>query len=628
MFELFESTIYDFGDFRLDVRSHRLIRRESGEIVALPNKAFEVLRVLVQHAGRSISKDELFEEVWKDSIVEESNLSQTIFLLRKALGDDTKQPSFILTVPGRGYQFIAPVSRRNEDDSILDESELSGVDLPAQVTRQPTQARSRVLWLVVPILLLATVGAYQFFRPAGSAGKIRSIAILPFDDLGAEPADRYLGIGLADTLVNKFGKMKSISVRPTRTVLKYADSANEPASIGRELQVDAVLDGRIQKAGGRIRVSMQLVRTADGAMLWTGSFDAQFTNFFLVQDSIGQKVLNALAIQLDDKELRRFESRGTENEAAYQEYLVGRYYWNRRSANDLDTAIAHFRRAVELDDRFGLAHAGLAEAYAIYPFYAVVADKEALPKARAAATRALELDGELSEAFTVLAYVQSQHDFDWKGAESSYRRSIELNPNHATTRQWYGEFLAFQARYDESLDQMSRAIALDPTSQSTNTAPALAYNASRQFEKSLETVDKVLQLDPTFQIARHYKSRALYFSGRVDEGIAEAERLVADSGGSVHFKADLGFMYGHSGRREQAERTMKELNEAARTRHVSPYYFALVHISLGEKARAFELLRQAVAERDNNVIVMNVGLNFDPIRSDPAFQEILRSANF
>lgn len=628
MFELFESTIYDFGDFRLDVRSHRLIRRESGEIVALPNKAFEVLRVLLQNAGREIAKDEIFDAVWKDSIVEESNLSQTIFLLRKALGDDPKEPNFILTVPGRGYQFIASVVAQNEDDSILDESELSGVEVPASAEQPRHRRKPRLAWLAIPVLLFATVGAYQFFRPVGPTGKIRSIAILPFDDLGAEPADRYLGIGLADTLVNKFGKMKSISVRPTRTVLKYADSADEPANIGRELQVDAVLDGRIQKAGGRIRVNMQLVRTADNAMLWTGSFDDQFTNFFVVQDSISQKVLQALAIQLDEKELRRFEARGTENDAAYQEYLVGRYYWNRRSANDLDEALDHFRRAVELDDRFALAHAGLAETYAIYPFYAVVADKEALPKARAAATRALELDGELSEALTVLAYVQSQHDFDWKGAESSYRRSIELNPNHATTRQWYGEFLAFQARYDESLEQMRKAIEIDPTSQSTNTAPALAYNASRQFEKSLETVDKVLQVDPAFQIARHYKSRALYFSGRVDEGIAEAERLVADSGGSVHFKADLGFMYGHSGRREQAERTLIELNEAAKTRLVSPYYFALVHISLGERERAFELLRRAVGEHDNNVIVMNVGLNFDPIRSDPEFQEILRSVNF
>ncbi|QYO66551.1 tetratricopeptide repeat protein [Leptolyngbya sp. 7M] len=251
-----------------------------------------------------------------------------------------------------------------------------------------------------------------------------------------------------------------------------------------------------------------------------------------------------------------------------------------------------------------------------------------MPKARIAATRALEIDGELAEAHTVLAYVQAQYDFDWKAAESSYLRAIELNPNHANTRQWYGEFLVFQARYDESLVQMQKAIELDPTSLSAHTAPALAYNASRQFTRALETTDKVLQMDANFLIARHYRARALFFSGDRKAGLAESQRVVEDSNGIIHFKADLGFFHGMVGNVEAARQILSELTETAKQKHVSPYHIALVHIGLGEKEKAFELLEKAVSEHDNNVIVMNVGLNFDVVRDDPRFVKILRSANF
>ena len=294
----------------------------------------------------------------------------------------------------------------------------------------------------------------------------------------------------------------------------------------------------------------------------------------------------------------------------------------------MDRAIEHFNRAVELDANFAQAYAGLAETYAIYPFYAVVEDREALPKARAAATRALEIDSELAEAHTALAYVQSQYDFDWKGAEKSYLRAIDLNPNQPTTRQWYGEFLAFQNRTDESLAQMQKAIELDPTSLSTNNAPALTYNASHQFEKALETTDKVLLMDANFLIAQHYKARALFFTGRRDEAFEVYRKIIAASNGSAYFKADMGCLYGIAGHETEARKILAELFETAKVKHVSPYYFAILHIGLGEREKAFEYLRQAVAEHDNNVIVLKVGANFDGVRNDPQFIEILQSANF
>jgi TolB-like protein/DNA-binding winged helix-turn-helix (wHTH) protein/Tfp pilus assembly protein PilF len=643
MIELSESKIYEFEEFRLEAKNHRLFRRDSMELVPLTSKAAEVLLFLVKNTGRVLSKDEILEAVWENSFVEESNLSQTIFVLRKTLGEDTKNPRFILTAPNRGYQFIATVTQINPDDEILEVSFLSEIpDSRFQIPDSKTKSqipdskaknqKPKTKYLAIGVLLVLLIGlaVYWFYPRAKPTGlkEIKTIAVLPFEDLSAEQTEKYLGVSLADALANKFGNLKQITVRPTRTVLKYAESREDAQKIGKELQVDAVLDGRIQRVGERIRVNVQLIRTSDNVTIWTGSFDDQFTNFFAVQDSISQKVVQTLAVQIDDKEREKFNRRGTENADAYQEYLLGRFFWNKRSADDLDRAIIHFKRAIELDGKFALAYAGLAETHAIYPFYAVTQDKDALPKARAAATLALEIDGELAEAYTVLAYVQSQYDFNWSGAEKSYQRAIELNPNHANTRQWYGEFLTFQARFDESLAQINKAIELEPTSLSALTAPALAYNASRQFEKTLEVTEKVLQMDAGFLIAQHYKARALFFSGKRDEAFELYRKLVFNSNGSAFFKADLGFLLGKAGKAAEARRILAELTETAKEKHVSPIHFAYLHLGLNEREKAFEYLRKAVAEHDPNVILFKVGVNFDDVRDDPQFIEISRSANF
>lgn len=630
-----ESVVYEFGEFRFNADKRRLFRLPSGELVPLQPKAAELLFFLLTNRERILTKNEILDAVWEDNFVEESNLSQTIFVLRKALHETSKEPRFILTAPSRGYRFIADVKTFHPDEMNVDRNLLSvsrageaasgGVHVPSSNIQT-----KGLKWLAVPIIFLISLAVYWFYpkpEPAGLSG-IRTIAILPFEDLSVEKRDKYLGLSIADVLASRFGGLQNLVVRPTRSVLKYADSREDPGKMGSELQVDAVLDGRIQRVGERIRVNVQLIRVADNFTIWTGNFEDQFTNFFAVQDSMSRQIAQSLSVRLDEKELQRFSRKGTENAEAYQEYLLGRFFWNKRSAHDLDQAIVHFERALELDNNFALAYAGLAETYAIYPFYAVDHDKDSLPKARVAATKALEIDGELSEAYTVLAYVQSQYDFDWNTAENSYLRAVALNPNHATTRQWYGEFLAFQARFDESLTQMQKAIELDPTSLSANTAPALTYNASGQFEKSLETLERVLQMDAKFLIARHYKSRALFFSGRRDEGIALHRQVVEDSNGTLHFKADLGFMLAKAGNELAARRILADLHDEKKRKHVSPYYLAIIHIGMGEKERAFEFLRQAVAEHDNNVIVMKVGLNFEELRQDPAFIEILKTANF
>ncbi|MEP6901801.1 MAG: tetratricopeptide repeat protein [Actinomycetota bacterium] len=637
MIELSELKVYEFEGFRLEAKSHRLFRRGGGEHVPLTPKAVELLLFLVQNAGRILSKDELLDAVWENSFIEESNLSQTIFVLRKTLGENTKKPRFILTAPNRGYQFIAPVREIKADDEILEESFFSNTHssqapgLKFQVPSSKAEnLKSKLFWLAAaPLVLLLAFGIYKFYPAAKPATvrEIKTIAVLPFEDLSAEQPDKYLGVSLAEALANRFSNLKQITVRPTRTVMKYADSREDVSKIGRELQVDAVLDGRIQHVGERVRVSVQLIRTADNATIWTETFDDDFTNFFAVQDSISQKVVKSLSVQLDENEREKFNRRGTENAEAYQEYLLGRFFWNKRTAGDLEKAIEHFNRAVKLDPNFAEGYSGLAETYVIYNFYAVNVDRESFPKARLAATRALEINDELAEAQTALGLVKAQYDFDWDGAEKSYLRAIELNPNYPTARQWYGEFLAFHKRTDESLVQMQKAIELDPTSLSTNTAPALPYLISGQFEKVLEVTDKVLEMDGGFSLAIHYKARALFKLGRFEESF-EIYRKAVNASSGTFFKADLACLLAMTGRDAEARKVLDELYQMAKEKYVSPYYFAIIHNSLNEREKAFNYLRKAVAEHDNFVHTLAVSGNFESVRNDPQFIEILRSANF
>ena len=349
MIGLSESKIYEFEEFRLDAKSHRLFRRESGKLVPLTPKAVELLLVLVESRGRILSKDELLDTVWGNSFVEESNLSQTIFVLRKTLGENTKEPRFILTAPSRGYQFIAPVKEIHSEDEILGESFLSDIRQSSEIQNPKSKVQSsksvEFLWLAIPMILVLAFGIYWFYPTAKPAtvSEIKTIAILPFEDLSAEQKEKYLGVSLADALVNKLGGLKQIVVRPTNSVLKYADNRHDAQKIGRELQVDAVLDGRIQRDGERLRVSVQLIRTSDNAMIWTENFDDKFTNFFDVQDSISRKVVSSLAVRMDENERRRFDRRGTENAEAYQDYLRGRFFWNKRTGENFQKAIGYFK---------------------------------------------------------------------------------------------------------------------------------------------------------------------------------------------------------------------------------------------------------------------------------------------
>ena len=626
MIELSESKVYEFEEFRLDAKSHRLFRQESGELVPLTPKAVELLLFLVENSARVLSKDELLDKVWENSFVEEANLSQTIFVLRKALGENTKEPRFILTAPNRGYQFIAPVSEINADDKILDETFLSESP-PSKVQKPETQnPKSKIRWLAAaPFVLLIAFGIYWFYpksKPA-TIGEIKTIAVLPFEDLSAEQTEKYLGVSLADALTNKFGGLKQLTVRPTRSVLKYSESREDLGKIGRELQVDAVLDGRIQRVGERIRVSVQLIRTSDNATIWAGNFDDQFTNFFAVQDSISQKVVQSLALRIDEKEREKLNRHGTENAQAYQEYLLGRFFWNKRTADNLQKAIEHFDKAIEKDSNFALAYTGLADSYQLLAEYGAAAPHEVFPKAKTAVKKALEIDDQSAEAHTALAYTQVFYDWDWASAEQSFKRALELNPNYATAHQWYAECLSVTGRFDEARTHFERALEIEPVSPIILSDLAALYDLLGNSDLEIKQARKVIEIDPNFAYGYFYLGLGYERKKMYPEASEALAKTMTLFGEPPECAEEVKAAFKKNGMQGWWQKRLEQIETRPHLKNFQAYHKATVKLRLGDNEGALEALNQAFQRRDRYIINAKYDPHLAPLQQDPRFQDLL-----
>lgn len=649
---------YEFSGFYLDTQRMRLLR-EDGEVVALPPKAFDLLRMLVESNGRVLTKEELFTEVWRGTIVEEGNLTQTISILRKALGENRSDHRYIVTVPGRGYRFVADVHKRqSETDEISspkrtqpashtlnelinpaadhatpDDTPQPTVPPPEEVEQKARlkSARPRIVGLLV-VLGLLTVAVYQLSprwrRPRSQAlpasiGEVRSIAVLPFESLGAEQDHEYLGLGITDALITKLSNISRIVVRPTDSVLKYSDAKPTMVDLGKTLKVDALLDGRVQRAEDRIRVTVQLVRSSDGVPLWAEAFDDRFTNFFAVQDSISQKVAQAMLEELTGEERRLLGKKPTESTEAYQLYLKGRFFWNKRTGESLEKSLEYFSEATRVDPQFALAYAGMAEAYVILNLYSVEQRRDAFPKAREAALRALALDDTLAAAYTALALVKLEYDYDWSGAEQAYRTALSLNPNYATAHHWFSEYLAFQGRFEESVAHIERAYEIEPQSPVINAARGYPYLRARRCDQAPHYFRKALEMEPGLPLARFYLGKCYVDQGEYENAIGEHLKAIEASGESPMFMAALGYAYARSGKRGQARTVLRLMEEASRRRYVSPYSFATVYAGLDDPDRAFEWLRKAYDERDGQLVTIKDDIHFDRLRGDQRFDALL-----
>ncbi len=574
--------IYRFANVVVDCARFSVVR--DGRTVKITPRAFEVLVYLLRHRDRVIGKQELFEQVWRESFVSDNALTRMIKEIRHVIDDDANAPRHIETVPRRGYRFIGAVREATE-----------GLATPAAQGRNEEDA----------------------------AGRLSTIAILPFQVLGAEPANDYLQLGLADTLITRLSNVGQLIVRSTSSVLRFVDGARDAVRAGRDLGVDCVLDGHVQKLEDRIRVTVQLVRVQDGAPLWAAQFDERVTDIFAVQDLIAERVTNALTLKLSTLERERLATRATSDAAAYQAYLKGRFFWNRRTVNEIKRAAEHFEQAIELDPGFALAWAGLADAYALYSTYGVAPPKEAYPRAESAARTALKLDEHLAEAHTTLGLIHYEYDWDWTAAERAFERALELKPNYATAHHWYAGLLVSQGRFAEGLDAIRRAQELDPLSLIINAWAGWFHYYARRYDRALEEVTKALEMDPHFGVG--YLLLALVHLGMgwtapAVDAARTALRLLEESGLSLQA---LIYVLHAAGQHDEARELQERVERLAEKQYVSSYERALICVGRGDRDAAFARLDAAVEQRDPWLIWLRVEPQFDPLRSDPRFERLV-----
>jgi len=562
---------FEFGAFRLDA-SERLLLHQ-GETVSLTPKAFDMLMTLVENSGHLVEKSELMRKLWPDSFVEEGSLAQNISLLRKALGENESQ-KFIETVPRRGYRFVATV--------------VSNAGKVADST-------------------------------------IHSIAVLPFKSLGVDEGDEYLSIGIAETLTTRLSSLKLLIVRPTSAVLKYASSERDALETGQELQVDTVLEGSIRRAGDRLRVTARLVSVLNESVLWADKFDEQFTDIFEVEDSISAKVAQALALKVSGEEQKRLTRRYTNNAEAYQLYLKGRYFWNKRTEEGFNQGIKHFTLAVAQDPTYALAYAGLADSYIGLTFYNFGAPHETMPKAKEAALNALSIDSALAEAHTSLAHVLMNYDWNWSEAEKEFKLSMQLNPDYATAHQWYAiHYLTAMDRLEEALEEMKRALQLEPTSLVMNSFMGATLYFARRYDEAIEQCRRTIEMDPNFAVAHWHVGLAYEQKEMFDEAIAEFQWATTLSGGSPLMKASLGHAYAKAKRKDEATKILAELNDLSQQRYVSSYERAAISVALGDEKQSFQWLERAYEEHSFHMVYLKVWPQFGVIRSDPRFQKLIQ----
>lgn len=607
-----------FGPFALDVAEARLLR--NGVPVALTPKAFEALALLLASPGQLVSRETFVSALWPDTVVEDGNLSSTIWMVRRALGE---HHGWVQTVPKRGYRFVGQLAGPREAISGGGDppQPVAWVESDRPAADAPWLRRRAVgIGLTFVVLLLTVLGLRSMTR---SARPIREVAVLPFRSMSANTDQDYFADGMTDALITDLASIGGLRVVPHQSVRRYAASNKPVDEIARELGVEAIVEGALSLRGRRLRLTTRLVDARSNQHIWAVTYDREIEDVLTLQGEVARGVAEAAQVRLSEPEHRALAVRPTVNPDAYDDYLRGRYFFAQRSERSLARSREHFRRAIERDATFAPAWAGLALAYGPSGYFGYVTPAEGSSQQRTAARRALELDPTLVDAEVALANVLTLYDHDWEGAERAFRRILERHPDHAQARLWYGMMLGHQGRFEDALAERRRALSLDPLSLRFNTSVADTLTAMRRFTEAIGLYQKTLELEPGFAPARLGLGVALLDSGRQDEAvraIEEADRWSSD----VRSRATLGHVYGRVGRVADARAILDDLHTRARQAYLSPAYLAFVHVGLGDRDAAFVAIDAAVADRSPLMASVNSEPLFDPVRDDQRFAGVLR----
>jgi TolB-like protein/DNA-binding winged helix-turn-helix (wHTH) protein/Tfp pilus assembly protein PilF len=648
------ATSLRFGTYEFDLRSGEL--RKHGIRIKLQEQPSQILAILLEHRGEMVTREQLQHRLWpSDTFVDfDHSLNTAVMRLREALSDSSENPRFIETLPRRGYRFMAPVEEKSSSVSEPTPAQTvevgvsqspdskvgstSAALLPAfSATAAKSEKRVRrpmlVALSVLAIVLAGVFGFRYLKRPSpttGPSSQLTSLVVLPFENLSADKDQAYFADGMTDELIAHLAKIRSLRVISRTSSMEYKGTHKTLSQIARDLNVDSVVEGTVLRSGDRVRITAELVQVATDRHLWAETYESQLGDILTLQSHVASAIVNEIRVKLTPEDQVRLATTRPVSTQSYENYLKGRYYWNKRSQEGLTKAIDYFQLAIEQDPNYALAYAGLADCYSIIgsAIVGTVPASEVAPKARAAALKSLELDNTLAEAQTSLATVRFNYDWDWNAAASGFRRAVELNPSYATAYQRNSLYLMSMGRTSESIAEMNRAHDLDPLSVSMNFSLGWRLYMAREYDQAIEQLRNTIDMDPDFVLPHLVLGQAYEQKKMYDQAIAELRRAADISQSSPPAIAALARIYAVSGRTSEARKLLDQLMEQSKKRYVSPFYVAIVYAGLGENDQALDWIEKAYKDRSNAIVFAKVDPQLDTLRATPRFQSLLRRLAF
>jgi TolB-like protein/DNA-binding winged helix-turn-helix (wHTH) protein len=624
-----------FGVFELDLHTAEL--RKHTHKLPIQGQPIQILILLTERAGELVSREELHQKLWPaDTFVDfEHGLNAAVKRLRKALDDSVDNPRFVETLPRRGYRFIAPVETVETGPNVADAGGASPGEQPVDAgvqgdLRGKIAGSERLPWLLsqkgaaLALVLALILFAIWIFRPVTPVQSIRSLAVLPLENLSHDVSQDYFSDGMTDELITELGQISGLRVISRTSMMTYKGARKSIPQIAHELNVDAVVEGTVLRSGNQVRITAQLIQADADKHLWAQSYEGELRDTLALQNEVARAIATQVRAKLNPQEDAGLKKAKAVNPEAYEDYLKGRYFWNKRTADGLKKAIDYFNQAIEKDPNYAPAYAGLTDSYALAGDwqYGLLAPKEAYPKAEAAAAKAIALDSTLGEAHVSLAFCLDGFDWDWASGGREFTRGIELSPGYATGHHWYGWHLAALGRHAEAVAELEKAESQDPLSLIIGADLAEELLIAHRYDEAIKQSQKTMSLDPLFALAHRVLGQTFVQTHRYNEGIAELQRATELSPGSTAFTSNLAFAYAVSGRREDAVKILNDLKNRSHDAFSNAPEIALVYVGLDEKDEAMAWLEKAYAERFNPGVLIRPC--FDALRSDSRFQDLLR----
>jgi TolB-like protein/DNA-binding winged helix-turn-helix (wHTH) protein len=610
------SDTVDFGIFQLDLKAREL--HKAGVKVKLQEQPFRVLALLVDRAGQVVTREELRQKVWPTDayVAFDQGLNNAIKKVRDALGDSADSPRFIETLARHGYRFVAPVGAVPQRPS------------EPQVRFGLRTFRKHALLGLAGASLLAALAYWAWH---GSTMRVQPptekviLAVLPFDNLSRDPDQEYFSDGLTEEMIAQLGKLnpERLTVISRGSVAKYKDSRLAANQIGRELRADYLLQGSVRRASDRVRITVQLIQVRDQTDLWAESYDRELKDILTLQDSVSRTIANQIHITLTPGQQTRPASKVNLDPEAYEAYLKGRYYWNKRTADGLQKALIYFQQAINQDPTYGAAYSGLADCNSGLAWHGFKSPAEALPKANAAALKAIEMDPQSAEAHASLGLVLT-HRWEWAGADAEFKHALRLDSRYANAHHWYGDYLSIMGRHDEALLEARQALELDPLNLMIGTWVGRRYYLARKYDLAIEQGRNTVELDAHFAAAHLLLGENYVQVGLHEQGLAELQTAASLSGDSPLYLAQVAVAHASAGRKTEALQIVAQLQTISSTRYVSPYGLAQIYAALSDKQQTFKWLQIAYDDRAVWMSYLAVDPVFDSLRSDQRFQDLLR----